>query len=87
MATTITVKIRPRFPAAEYRIYRSLEPFDESSLPDVLATLSGSEDEYFDDVSTLGDGIKVYYCVAADNSESPAATVYTFTNTTTLPPS
>lgn len=47
----------------EFRVYRSTSPFDEDSLPSILATLAVDTVTYDD--TTVLDGISYYYAVAA----------------------
>jgi hypothetical protein len=48
---------------AEIRVYRSTAPFDEGSLPSVLATLPVDSVEYID--ATVDEGITYYFAVSA----------------------
>lgn len=66
----MAVKLRwqPRVIADEQRVYRDTVPFDENSLPSVLATLGAQTDEYID---LTASGLTYYYRIASVLSSSP----------------
>lgn len=82
MPSTNTLRWSPRFEAAAYRVYRSIFPIDTGSLPEPIATLGPQAISYVD-IGPLADGTTYYYAIAADNNESPSATVYSFAQITT----
>lgn len=56
----------PNFIEDGFRVYRSVSPFDENSLPAVLADLPGNTREYVD--NTVSVGTTYYYRVEAYNA-------------------
>lgn len=66
---SVKLKWTPRFAASEFRIYRSLNQIDRTSLPTPLATLGPDAREYVD--MTVSEGLVYRYLLATVNSGAP----------------